>query len=119
MVFSPSKADELRPTATDIDSLSTFSFFSSSTINCLKEELPTYLAKAANVDPSMDILKWWKQHSPELPHWSAAAQNVFLIQPSSAAAEWVFSILNRSFDESQTNSLEDYVEATVMLQYNH
>ena len=118
-VFSPSKADELRPTAADIDSLSTFSFFSSSTISSLKEELPTYLAKASNVDPSMDILKWWKQHSPELPHWSAAARKMFLIQPSSAAAERVFSILNRSFDESQTNSLEDYVEASVMLQYNH
>ena len=68
------------------------------------------------MDHSVDILKWWKQHSPELPHWSAAA---FVIQQSSAAAQRVFSILNRSFDESQTNSLENYFEASVISQYNH
>ena len=43
--------------------------------------------------------------------------NQLLLQPSSAAAECVFSILNRISDK-QMNSLEDYVESTVMLQYN-
>ena len=54
------------------------------------------------------------------PHGSSAAQRVFLIQPSSAVAdhERVFSILNNTFSSTQMNSLEDYVEATVMLQYN-
>ena len=35
-----------------------------------------------------------------------------------SAAERVFSMLNRSFGDQQQNSLEDYVEATIMLQYN-
>ena len=64
------------------------------------------------------IEDWWRGSSLELPHWSSAAQRVFLIQPSSAAAERAFSILNNTFTDSQTNSLEDCVEAIVMLQYN-
>ena len=94
------------------------------TIKHLKEELPTYLAKASALassldssDGSMDSLEWWKDNSIELVYWSQVAQWVFLVQPSSAAAERVFSILNRISD-SQTNYLEDYVESTVMLHYN-
>ena len=49
---------------------------------------------------------------------SSSARKVFLVQPLSAAAECVFSMLNRSFGDQQQNSLEDYVEATNMLQYN-
>ena len=40
-----------------------------------------------------------------------------LVQPSSAAAERVFSILQR-FTAQQQSSLEDYLELSVMLQYN-
>ena len=43
---------------------------------------------------------------------------MFLVQPSSSAAERVFSILNQ-FSDIQTNSLEDYVESTVMLRFNN
>ena len=83
------------------------------------KELPTYVALSDGVNQTLDILEWWKDNSSDLPHWSSASQKVFLLQPSSAAAERVFSILTRTFSESQTNSLEDYVESTVMLQYNH
>ena len=92
--------------------------------NNLKEELPTYFAKAAAVASStcgmepIGTLEWWKNNCTDLPYWSTAAQKVFLVQPSSAAAECVFSILNQ-FSDTQTNSLEDYVESTVMLQYNN
>ena len=41
---------------------------------------------------------------------------MFLVQPSSATVERVFSIFNRSFGEQQNNCLEEVVEATVMLQ---
>ena len=41
-----------------------------------------------------------------------------LLQPSSGAAERVFSVLNNSFGKRQLSTLEDYVEASVMLQYN-
>ena len=53
-----------------------------------------------------------------LPHWSSAERKVLVVQPSSAAAERVFSILSISFTDQQEQSLEDYVEASVMLQYN-
>ena len=55
-----------------------------------------------------------------LPHWSAAAAaKVAIIQPSSAAAERVFSILNHSFSDTLTGALQDMVAASVMLQYNN
>ena len=40
---------------------------------------------------------------------------VLLVQPSSAAAERVFSILNSSFKDSQEHALVDYLQACVML----
>jgi hypothetical protein len=85
--------------------------------------LPYYLSLAADVNSDVNVLDWWKNHSnPDsggcLPHWSSAAQKVFLVQPSSATAERVFSMLNCSFGDQQQNALEDVVEATIMLQYN-
>ena len=40
------------------------------------------------------------------------------IQPSSAAFERVFSLLKNSFGVQQDNALKDYVEASLMLQFN-
>ena len=84
----------------------------------MKAELPTYLAKAANVCPDFDTVEWWSRNEQDLPHWSSVAQKVLLLQ-ASAAAERVFSIISSSFSDQQQNSLEGYVEASVMLQYNH
>ena len=53
-----------------------------------------------------------------IPKWSSACKIALLVQPSSAAAERVFSILSNCFKDQQTHSLEDYIEASVMLQYN-
>ena len=80
----------------------------------LKEE---YLAKAA-VNSRIDILEWWKRNEAALPNWSAAAKKILLLQPSSAASERVFSLLNNSFGFKQNSSLEDYVETSILLQYN-
>ena len=41
---------------------------------------------------------------------------ILLLQSSSAAAEWVFSLLSNSFKENQQNALEDYISTSVMLQ---
>ena len=43
---------------------------------------------------------------------------VLLVQPSSAAAERVFSLLNASLNDLQDHALLDYLQASVMLQYN-
>ena len=45
-------------------------------------------------------------------------KTALLMQPSSAAAERVFSLLNNSFKGSQARALEDYIETSIMLQYN-
>ena len=53
----------------------------------LKEELPAYIAKAADLDEAYNVLEWWRSNASPLPHWSDAARRILLIQPSSAAAE--------------------------------
>jgi len=41
------------------------------------------------------------------------------MQPSTAAAERVFSLLNsNAFGDLQENSLRDYIEASVMFRFN-
>ena len=45
---------------------------------------------------------------------------VLLVQPSSAGAERAFFfLLSNSFGCRQDNSLQDYIEASLMLQYNN
>ena len=110
---------EMQPKAADLDALTAFPFLSQENLHHLKEELPVYLAKVVDISQSISLLEWWKDNSADLPFWSSAASKVILIQPSSAPAERVFSIMNRSFNDCQCNSLEDYIEASVMLQYNN
>ena len=50
--------------------------------------------------------------------WAEATRKVLLLQPSSVAAERVFSLLFNSFSSRQDSSLEDYVELSVTIQYN-
>ena len=44
---------------------------------------------------------------------SSTVKKVLLVQPSSAAAERVFSILNLSFNNLQDHALVDYLQAIV------
>ena len=74
-------------------------------------------AVATGLSLDVDKLDWWKQHETELPLWSSNCKSVLLIQPSSAAAERVFSLLANSFNERQTSALEDYIQTSLMLQY--
>ena len=86
--FSPPKAFEMQLSASSVDSLKVIPFLDNpQVITSLKEELSTYLAKIQDVSPDIDILNWWKRNQEHLPHTSAAAKKVFLIQPSSAASE--------------------------------
>ena len=58
--FSPQKVHEIQPTASSIDCLKAFPFFDSKDLEGLKGELPTYLAKPANMDSSIDPMHWWR-----------------------------------------------------------
>ena len=116
-LFSPLKFHELKPNATDIDCLKAFPFLSSQeTIYGLKMEIPMYMAASEDVSTEIDLIAWWKRHAIELPKWANALKKVLLVQPSSATAERVFSILQR-FTVQQQSSLKDYVELSVMLQF--
>lgn len=119
-LFSPHRVRELNPTASSLDqTLSCIPFFNDDERASLKEELPTYLARVADLDKEFDPVEWWKINATTLQHWSIAAQKVILVQPSSAAAERVFSLLKASFREQQDSALQDYIESSLMLQYNN
>ena len=97
-LFLPHKVDEMKPDATAVDALKAFPFLNTpAVLDGLKQELPAYMAKATDVSISTEALPWWKKHASDLPNWSSAACKVALVQPSSAAAERVFSLLNSSF----------------------
>jgi len=81
-------------------------------------ELPRYIAAADGCPVDVDALEWWRRHKNDLPKWADMARRIALCQPSSAAAELVFSLLQCTFGDRQDLALEVYVEASLMLQYN-
>ena len=80
-------------------------------------EIPMYMVASEDVSTEIDLIAWCKRPAIELPKWANAFKKVLLVQPSSAAAERVLSILQR-FTVQQQSSLEDYMELSVMLQFN-
>jgi len=84
----------------------------------LERELELYKKLACDIREDADILRWWKSHREKLPSWSGAAKKFLPLPPSSASAERVFSLMNQSFSDSQQQALNDYLEASLMLQYN-
>ena len=77
----------------------------------------TALSESCHSTSLLLKVEWWKVHEERLPNWSSAVKKVLVVQPSSAAAERVFSLLSASFHEQQEHALSDYLEASVMLQY--
>ena len=71
---------------------------------------------ADGVSGDMDKVVWSNNHENELPKWSSPCRKALLIQPSSSAAERVFSVLSNCFKEQQMHLLEDYIETSVMIQ---
>ena len=121
-MFSPQKIYLMQPDAPTLEqSLVAIPFLNSlngGVVSSLKAELPDYLARAADTSTDIPPLEWWKRNADALPNWSEAANKILLLQPSSAAAERVFSLLKNSFGEQQDNSLQDYIECSLMIQYN-
>lgn len=86
-------------------------------ISSLDRELAEYLAATDGVSMSSEDKKLtlWAANSKTLPNWSALVQKLLLLQPSSASAERVFSLLNNVFNGQQDSSLTVYLESSVML----
>ena len=61
----------------------------------------------------------WKSAEPakSAGPW-LAARVVFAISPNSASCERVFALLRNLFAEKQANALSDYLQASLMLNYN-
>ena len=116
--FSPTQLDELKPRTEDIQSLKMFPFVDKDMISEMQKELPTYLSIAEGVSPDVQLTAWWHNHEPDLPIWARVCKQILLVQPSSASAERVFSLLQNSFSSRQECSLEDYITTSVILQYN-
>ena len=118
-LFSPQQICQLRPVANDVDIVTSVAFLDDpALIANLKNELPMYLAKADGIDNDVDPIGWWKANEADLPFWSAAAKLVLLMQPSSASSERVFSILTTTFGHLQDLALQDYIECSLMVQFN-
>jgi hypothetical protein len=89
-------------------------------------EIPKYMASASSLrldradvaEFSKGVLQFWRSHATEMPHWAEAARIVFSMAPSSAACERVFSLLASMFDMNQRHTLMDFVEGSLMLNYN-
>ena len=118
-IFNPHTIAILKPDVSHVNSLKVVPFFSNDELERLKTELPSYVAKTDGISDTLDVLEFWKRNAVTLPFWSNAVKKVLAVQPSSAAAERVFSLLNSGFGDLQGNSLKDYIEASVMLRYNH
>jgi len=93
-------------------------------VDLLMGEAHLYYADAAefvagdNYSELIDnVQEWWKARV-RLPAWRQFSMRMYLMQPSSASAERVFSVLSGTFKKDQSASLHDYVEATMMLKIN-
>lgn len=92
----PVQVSALRPDARSLEELKSFPFVDDATIANLATEPPLYLSAVDGVmcDSEEEKLVWWAAHRDTLPHWVALVRKLLLVQPSSAAAERVFSFLN-------------------------
>ena len=49
---------------------------------------------AGDYPSSFYVLQWWNSHKPFLLQWAATAKSILAVQPSSAAVQRVFSLVN-------------------------
>jgi len=116
----PVQVTALRPDARSLEELKNFPFVNDAMVAALATELPLYIAAADGFvcNNEEEKLTWWAAHQDTLPHWTALVRKVLLVQPSSASAERVFSLL-ATLSAQQEAALEDYIEASVMVRYNN
>ena len=118
-IFDSAKLMEMQPNIATIAELSNIPFLNSvEVIQELQLGLPTYLALAEGTATDTDILQWWARHATVVPKWVSMCRKILLFQPSSAASERVFSLLQNSFTAKQEGAYEDNIETLLMLQYD-
>ncbi len=86
-----------------------------------------YIARCLQVDYStldfedkvVSLQKFWINHRLDYSAWFEFATICFLHQPSSCAAERVFSILKYILTYSNHLALDDYIKAAVYSRYDN
>ena len=73
--------------------------------------------KGDKIDPFC-IRDWWRSRRRDLPNLVKLYTKVICHAANSCPPERVFSILGDSFDKEQKNALLDYIELSLMLQFN-
>ena len=104
--FNPRVVETLRLVAADVDQIRAVPFLNDDNmIQSLKDELPAYLVMVGNIPDDFDALvdtwQWWRNNAADIPPWASAVKKIALVQPSSAAAERVFSLLVTMFGDQQ------------------
>lgn len=94
--------------------------------------LDKMVGELSEYDKACSVLRWtddkydvrfkkvedfWSRHKL-LPAWTEFAHIVFLLQPTSACVERAFSVLKYIMGDQQVASLQDKIEASLMLRYN-
>jgi len=70
------------------------------------------------VSDSFCFKKWWNEKKADLPHFFEVLRAVLTHTPNSCAAERVFSLLTATFNHDQRSAYADYIETSLMLQFN-
>ena len=101
--------------------------FTKAEIDGIVSELTLYTARvnAHNFDDDgtfanemRQSVLFWKDNLGAFEFLPLFVQYCYTLTTSSAAAERTFSILLRHFNDQQESSLEDYIQASVMAEYN-
>ena len=113
-------------------------------IEGLKDGLPAYFYYAKRTfSRELNLLQWWYDHSSVRPEdcspgsrcimcgcvdsckcnaglgwWWKAMERLAVVQPSSAGAERVFSVLGAFWNQLQTNTLSDTILVSLLLAIN-
>ena len=137
-IFDPLYAKANKITTADIDALECFKFAKhpliAPALQNMHSELNTYIAKVAAIpdlsareitatdgkkEDSFQMQAWWKEARSALPNFALVLRAVLCHSPHSCAVERLFSVLNNTFDEQQTNAYSDYIELSLQLQFNN
>ena len=85
----------------------------------LMAELPQYFVLSENVTNDVTLLSWWFSVRRKLPMWyQHVLPQAVMLQPTSATAVRVFSMMEWMFREDQQAALEDYKETALLLRYS-
>ena len=74
--------------------------------------------KVKDVPMPYEMWRFWRENSLTLPTWADVSNNVALIATSLADAERGFSMYDGLVSKQQKSSLQDKIEATVLIRHN-